>query len=541
MFDDHNKGENERGSTFICEIGMLHDLVSGAACSACGRCDLSIRESAATRKGLAAFLELYCQNDACPTAVLSSTYSSSRISRSCKGSDEASARGSARDAFAVNVKSVVAARAIGLRHEQLLRFCAIMGFAKPVHRRAFVAVGKKLHAAATKAAAENLEQARQLTAAEAGSTNVAVMFDGTWQKRGHKSHNGVGTAISLLTGLCLDFEVLSNYCLSCSRHKALEDEEEQIWQASHTPVREKNATCSAHAMETEAALRIWKRTDLYATPLKYTTFLSDGDSKAYAAVAELDIYGSVPVQKEDCTNHVAKRLGIALRKAKLPRGEKLKDKTIAKLQGYFQVATTSNKGNVRDMYCAVWASYFHSCSRDGASSHKFCPDGEMSWCKHKRALALGQPAPVHTPILSVSQGKAVLPIYERLTDEKLLQRCVKGQTQNAAESLNSKIWLLCPKTKFVTRTVVDTATAIAVLWFNKGHARFEEVLQELGILPSKTLLSLSKEVDKRRISSMSTKATAEARAHCHNVTKKARLEESARRDCEGPTYGAGGF
>ncbi|XP_077512011.1 uncharacterized protein LOC144122929 [Amblyomma americanum] len=411
-----------------------------------------------------------------------------------------------------------------------------MGFAKPVHHRAFAAIGKKLHAAA-----ENLEQARQLTAAEAGSTNVAVMFDGTWQKRGHKSHNGVGTAISLLTGLCLDFEVLSNYCLSCSRHKALEDGEEQIWQAFHTPVCEKNATCSAHAMETEAALRIWKRTDLYATPLKYTTFLSDGDSKAYAAVAELDIYGSVPVQKEDCTNHVAKRLGTALRKAKFTRGEKLKDKTIAKLQGYFEVAITSNRGNVRDMNCAVWASYFHSCSRDGASSHKFCRDGEMSWCKHKRALALGQPAPVHTPILSVSQGKAVLPIYKRLTDEKLLQRCVKGQTQNAAESLNSKIWLLCPKTKFATRTVVETATAIAVLWFNEGHTGFKEVLQELGILPSKALLSLSKEVDKSRISSMSTKATAEARAHRRNVTKKGLLEESARRHCEGPTYGAGAF
>ncbi|XP_077507301.1 uncharacterized protein LOC144116435 [Amblyomma americanum] len=286
------------------------------------------------------------------------------------------------------------------------------------------------------------------------------------------------------------------------------------------------------------ALRIWKRTDLYATPLQYTTFLSDGESKAYAAVTELEIYGSIPVQKEDCTNHVANRLGTAIRKATFPRGEKLKDGTIAKLQGYSQVDIASNRGNVRDMFCAVWASYFHSCSRGGASSHKFCPDGEISWCKHKRALALGQPAPVHTPILSVSQGKAVLPIYKRLTDEKLPQSCVKGQTQNAAESLNSKIWLLCPKTQFASQTVVETATAIAVLWFNKGHTGFEEVLQELVILPSKALLSLNNEVYKRRISSMLTNATAEARAHRRNTTKKARLEESA---CEGSTYGAGAF
>ncbi|KAH6938843.1 hypothetical protein HPB50_013566 [Hyalomma asiaticum] len=103
-------------------------------------------------------------------------------------------------------------------------------------------------------------------------------------------------------------------------------------------------------METEAALRIWKRTNSYETPLQFTTFLSDGDSEAYTAVSELDIYGGVlPVQKEECTNHVAKRLGTALGKLKMPRGEKLNDATIRKLQGYFQVATTSNRGSVRDM------------------------------------------------------------------------------------------------------------------------------------------------------------------------------------------------
>lgn len=154
-------------------------------------------------------------------------------------------------------------------------------------------------------------------------------------------------------------------------------------------------------------------------------------------MSELDIYGSVPVQKEDCTNHVAKRLGTALRKLKMPRGEKLKDATIHKLQGYFQLAITSNSSSVRDMYCAVWASYFHSCSGDDASSRKFCPDGEVFWYR-RRAQALGQPAQPHTPVLTPFQGKAVLTIYKTLTEEKLLQRCVKGQTQNAGEWLNSK-------------------------------------------------------------------------------------------------------
>lgn len=65
-------------------------------------------------------------------------------------------------------------------------------------------------------------------------------------------------------------------------------------------------------METEAAVKIWKRTDLYTTPLQFMTFLSDGDSKVYTAVSELNVYEGVPVLKEDCTNHVAKILGTVL-------------------------------------------------------------------------------------------------------------------------------------------------------------------------------------------------------------------------------------
>ncbi|XP_040354443.1 uncharacterized protein LOC121045565 [Ixodes scapularis] len=297
-------------------------------------------------------------------------------------------------------------------------------------------------------------------------------------------------------------------------------------------------------METTAALRIWRRTEAYNTKVQFTTFLSDGDSKACAAVSKAEVYGSTAVTKEDCTNHVAKRLGTALRKLKtpLPRGKKLGDKTIQQLQRYYQITITSNRGSVRGMYCAIWASYFHSCSTDGArSSHKFCPDGEESWCKHKRALALQAPAPAHTLLLTKAQGKAVLPIYKRLTDIKLLARCLQGKTQNAAESLNSKIWMLYPKTRFVARTAVETATTIAVLWFNRGHSSFEQVLEELGVLPSKQLVHLSGAADQKRITSMSAKLTAEARSHRRRQVKRARAEDSNRKDREGSTYAAGEF
>ena len=42
-----------------------------------------------------------------------------------------------------------------------------------------------------------------------------VSIDGTWQKRGHSSLNGIVTAIC--TGLCVDKHVMSKYCRLCQK------------------------------------------------------------------------------------------------------------------------------------------------------------------------------------------------------------------------------------------------------------------------------------------------------------------------------------
>ena len=54
-----------------------------------------------------------------------------------------------------------------------------------------------------------------------GILDISVSFDGSWQKRGHCSHNGMAAVIDLLTGVAIDTEVLSNYCPKC---KQMEDD-----------------------------------------------------------------------------------------------------------------------------------------------------------------------------------------------------------------------------------------------------------------------------------------------------------------------------
>lgn len=293
LFDDEERPRDEE-SSLITDLTALNILVIGAVCPTCHRSEMRVREPADKRKGLASFLELRCKNSECPESVLSATYTSRQVASSGEASVSAAGdgpsasrtydSGSSRDSFAVNVKAVVAARSVGMGYEQLVRFAGIVGLQKPMHHKSFTAISQKVCDAAMDAISQNLAKSRQLTKSEVGRDDIAVMYDGTWQKRGHKSHNGIGTVVSLDTGLCLDFEVLSNFCVACSRHKALPDEEEEIWQAFHGPVCERNVDCSAHAMEAEAAVRIWQRSQSCDTPLCFKKFLSDGDSKAYTAV-----------------------------------------------------------------------------------------------------------------------------------------------------------------------------------------------------------------------------------------------------------------
>lgn len=45
----------------------------------------------------------------------------------------------------------------------------------------------------------------------------------------------------------------------------------------------------------------------------YATVISDGDSKAYSSVVNEKFFGDVEIHKDECINHVAERVGKALR------------------------------------------------------------------------------------------------------------------------------------------------------------------------------------------------------------------------------------
>lgn len=75
-------------------------------------------------------------------------------------------------------------------------------------------------------------------------------------------------------------------------------------------------------------LCLWGRSE--KLKMRYTTFIGDGDSASHKALMQLNCNKgpySIPVVKEHCVNHVAKRLGTRLRKLKSEYVEVKKTKT----------------------------------------------------------------------------------------------------------------------------------------------------------------------------------------------------------------------
>ena len=124
---------------------------------------------------------------------------------------------------------------------------------------------------------------------------ITVSFDGSWHKQGRTSHYGIGIVTDVLTGLVLDYEVLSKYCHASNWNaKVLGEGSVQFhdWIANHDD-------CSVNYYGFSNAMgmakHLWQRSE--AKGLRYKDFWTDGDGKALEAVVELNPSGGLPIEK----------------------------------------------------------------------------------------------------------------------------------------------------------------------------------------------------------------------------------------------------
>ena len=93
----------------------------------------------------------------------------------------------------------------------------------------------------------------------------------------------------------------------------------------------------------------------------------------------------------------------------------------------------------------------------------------------------------------------VKPVFEELSTDKLLGKCLHGLTQNQNESFNATIWERLPKTRFVSRTQLEFGVYDAVANFNIGRKASVLIFEKLNMTPAKYTLKGCQNINRKRL------------------------------------------
>jgi hypothetical protein len=512
----------------LIDVELLSELFQQMPCKFCGsERSLNLEDDARERKGCASHLRLHCGK----CSWVYTFFTSKKV----------------KHFFDVNRRFVYAMRSIGQGEASAKRFCSLMNMPPPPKPTAYSATNAALLKAAKTVALETMANAGKELHHNHDDEVVqcGVSSDGTWQRRGYASLNGCVTTISMETGKCLDVEIMSKVCHTCQKISKEKDEEKKASrEADHITKCKANYRGSAPAMETEGVKRIFQRSEA-THMLQYTQYFGDGDSKAYNEVQ--GVYGDkVEVVKKECVGHVQKRVGTALRKLKkenkgLGGKGKLTDSFIDKLQNYYGIAIRSNPGNLEAMKKAVLASMYHCAASKRRNIHNLCPDGPDGWCRFKQDRANNTSKYKPGAGLPDNILKLVKPIYERLSNDELLKKCLDGKTQNQNESLNGMIWKRLPKIVFVGADVLQLGVYDAVAHFNIGSKTSVQILKELGMVPGLYFEEGIKKADKQRVAKANHKNKAEIKKQRKVTRGLKKRKDDKIKEQEGKTYKAGSF
>ena len=255
--------------------------------------------------------------------------------------------------------------------------------------------------------------------------------------------------------------------------------------------------------------------------------------------------------KEECVGHVQKRLGTALRKyksdmrgKKLPDGKtvggknRLTDKIIDRMQNYYGNAIRQNSGSLEGMQTSIKAIQHHMIKNSGVSldeQHQYCPKSGDTWCKYWKDKTDGTSTYSKDNRLPEVFMEEVEPIFSRLSKDDLLNRCLKGMTQNQNETANGMLWSRCPKTKFCGARRVRIAACETVTLFNTGTGSKAVVMELCGLAPGLNTMRALRLQDSKRIKNAAKKVGLKYREQ----RRKLRAQRKSKADKT--AYQPGGF
>ena len=174
----------------LFDFCILAEMLSSLCCPSCKLPGLRVTEESSKKQGFCICYQLQC-----PNCLWTKTFTTS---------NEAVVEGRTRNSMEVNVRIVMAFREVGIGYEGIADFASCMNMHKPMTRSNYNKIIGNMHKAYVEVASDSMKAASEELKSFEGKSDVSVSFDGSWQKPGHASLNGIVSAISVSTGKVLD-------------------------------------------------------------------------------------------------------------------------------------------------------------------------------------------------------------------------------------------------------------------------------------------------------------------------------------------------
>lgn len=128
----------------------------------------------------------------------------------------------------------------------------------------------------------------------------------------------------------------------------------------------------------------------------------------------------------------------------------------------------------------------HVTSANEEPHHELCPPELLRWCRHS-AMDDGELQPLHKCRLPRHVAIALLPVYQHLSDVRLLQQCRGNKAQGAAESLHFVTWSLLSKDEPASLVAVERAGSEAICCLNSGNLQaYTKICSSISVKPGGT-------------------------------------------------------
>jgi len=535
--DTPSKKDSHSTGNRIMDMEVLSGVIESLNCPECNTARVKLHENFSEKKGLASKLVLKCCCGFEKQFYTSKEHKQSGIQGGGRG-------------FDINKRIVYGLRSCGQGYASLEKLLALLNMPRPMTKMNYNKIVKTIEKAVTEVAKQTMSDSaaeiKEQSDNRDGPVDIGVSVDGSWQKRGYSSLNGNVAVIALDGGKVLDVEPMSRHCRQCKAKADLKKENIDAyneWFRKHENHCTLNYKGSAGGMEVAGSKRIFKRS-IENHNLRYVKYLGDGDSKGFEEVK--NTYEGKVIDKLECIGHIQKRVGSRLRELKkktkgLGGKGKLTDKMVDKFQNYYGIALRSNLESVEAMKKAIYAAYLHVASSATNSWHDHCPDGASSWCQFKKDKAMGTKLYKPGKGLPTSITCKIKPIFDDLTKNELLEKCLHGRTQNQNESFNGMIWERIPKVTYVALNLFRLGVYDAVAHFNIGWKASILVFEKLSIVPGRYCTKNVDSLNRKRLFNASYKDSEKAKKRRKIIRSKAKAKGDKIEQTEGVLYEAGGF